>query len=57
MEKLPEHLIHEVLEYKGGADQPIRHDTILGGTSFIALRMAHTDEVEVLRLSLGRMYH
>ncbi len=36
MEELPEHLMHEILEYGGSADQSIRHDEI-----YIVARRGH----------------
>ncbi len=33
MEKLPEYLVHKVLEYGGGVDKSIRHDAIFVMTS------------------------
>lgn len=52
MEELPEHLIHEILEYGGSVDQAIWHDAIFfvpskchkSGLPFVSLK--NLDEVE-----------
>ncbi len=46
MEKLPEYLMHEVLEYGGGVDKSIRHDTI-----FVVARRSHEGGLPLVPLT------